>query len=110
MNAVVEGAEAAVDWRSYLRERPWVSLGTAFAIGYLLVPRRVQAPRVEVAPVMAAAIQPEAPKSRPSFLWQALKTVGGLAIPVAARAAQGYAVRWVEGFLRITPPDPSSGT
>ena len=37
---VVETARRQVDWRHYVGSHPWASLGTAFALGYFLVPRR----------------------------------------------------------------------
>jgi hypothetical protein len=37
---IVEGARSMGDWRTYLRTYPWVSLGAALAVGYLIVPRR----------------------------------------------------------------------
>jgi hypothetical protein len=109
MTAVVEGASSAVDWRSYVRERPWVSLGAAFALGYVLVPRRAPATGVEPALLLTQNRAAEPPKPGPSLAWRALRTAAGLALPVAARAAQGYAVRWVEGFLADHPPGPEFG-
>lgn len=37
---IVEGARDLRDWRSYVRSYPWVCLGAAVAVGYLIVPRR----------------------------------------------------------------------
>ena len=37
---IVEGARDLRDWRSYVRTYPWVCVGAALAVGYLLVPRR----------------------------------------------------------------------
>jgi hypothetical protein len=37
---IVEDARDMGDWRYYMRTYPWVCLGTALAVGYLLVPRR----------------------------------------------------------------------
>ena len=39
----VEKARTKFDWRHYVASHPWVSLGTAAAVGYLLVPRRLAA-------------------------------------------------------------------
>jgi hypothetical protein len=36
---IVEGARHMREWRTYVRSYPWVSLGTALAVGYLIVPR-----------------------------------------------------------------------
>jgi hypothetical protein len=39
---VVENARNMADWRYYVRNYPWATLGAAVAIGYLVVPNRVQ--------------------------------------------------------------------
>ena len=36
---VVAGAEAATNWRRYVRAYPWASVGIAAAVGFLAVPR-----------------------------------------------------------------------
>ena len=40
VQGIVEGARDLRDWRSYVRSYPWVCVGAAVAVGYLLVPRR----------------------------------------------------------------------
>lgn len=37
---IVEGARGMGKWRWYVRTYPWICLGAAVAIGYLIVPRR----------------------------------------------------------------------
>ena len=37
---IVEGARDMRDWRTYVRSYPWICLGAALAVGYLIVPRR----------------------------------------------------------------------
>ncbi len=109
MSTVVEGASQATDWRSYVRDRPWVSLGVSFALGYILVPRRARPETVEPVRIATAMARAEPPAPRQSLAWKAVKTLGAMALPIAARAAQGYAVRWVEGFLADHPPGPNLG-
>ncbi len=43
VQGIVEGARDMGDWRSYFRSYPWVCLGAAVAVGYLLVPSRSEA-------------------------------------------------------------------
>jgi hypothetical protein len=38
---IVEGARDMGKWRSYVKAYPWVFMGAAFAVGYLIVPRRL---------------------------------------------------------------------
>ena len=40
VQGIVEGARDMRDWRSYVKTYPWVCVGAAMAVGYLLVPRR----------------------------------------------------------------------
>lgn len=42
VNDVVDSAKELVDWRAYVRKYPWACLGTAVAIGYILVPQRLE--------------------------------------------------------------------
>lgn len=39
---VVDNARDMADWRYYVRNYPWASLGAAAALGYLVVPNRVE--------------------------------------------------------------------
>lgn len=40
---IVEGARDMSNWRTYVRKYPWVCVGAAVAVGYLVVPRRAVA-------------------------------------------------------------------
>jgi hypothetical protein len=42
VQVIVEGARDMGEWRYYVRTYPWVFLGSALAVGYLIVPRRAQ--------------------------------------------------------------------
>ena len=108
MSKVVGVASVVTDWRTYVRDQPWLSLGAAFALGYILVPRR-ERPLISM-PAAVAAVSPAEPaRPRPSLIWRAVKVLGGLAVPVAMRAAQGYALRFVEDYLTNHPPGPLAG-
>lgn len=109
MTRVVGEATSVTDWRSYVRERPWLFLGGAFAMGYVLVPRRTRPDTP--APMAVVDLGPRQTPERPRqpLFWRAIKTVGGLVVPVAFRAAQGYALRWVEDYLVNHPPGPMVG-
>lgn len=37
---IVEQARAMQDWRTYMKSHPWVFVGAAVAVGYILVPNR----------------------------------------------------------------------
>ncbi len=44
VQGVVQGAEAATDWRRFVRGYPWASMGVALAVGYMIVPQTPQDP------------------------------------------------------------------
>ncbi len=45
LEEMVESARSMVDWKHYVKTYPWVCLGTAVALGFLLVPKRSTALR-----------------------------------------------------------------
>ena len=45
---IVEGARDMGKWRYYVRTYPWLCLGAALAVGYLIVPRRSIGPQPDV--------------------------------------------------------------
>ena len=112
---VVKGAQSLTDWRSLVRNHPWLTLGTAAAVGYLIVPRRPEAPTVVAlsppAPALTAAATPAQPERPPRrSRWGILGTVLGLLGPIAVRAAQNYAIQSLEQWLAAQPsggPPPS---
>jgi hypothetical protein len=108
MRSVVAGAEAATDWRFYVRHYPWVCLGVAFASGFLAVPRRRRSIHATAeaaataavekvqhhAPDQTFAIVPAAPRT--SWLFRLVKTH---VVPLALRSAQAYAAQYIENIL-----------
>jgi hypothetical protein len=117
---VVETAGAVTDWRRYITTFPWVSLGAAFAAGYVLVPRRSRTAQVlaDVSRIREAVEATgekavEATKPRQSLAGAAL----GMVVPLALRAAQGYAMNYLEQWIlqqqkahpRAGPPRDYSG-
>jgi hypothetical protein len=133
VRGVVATAEAVTDWRRYLTKAPWLTLGATFAVGYLIVPKRRKleaklsqvATRDDVAELREAVEaakrslreavkgQAEPPKRARSLLGAA----AGLLVPVALRAAQGYAVNYLEQWIAHQqdlqrdagpPPTPSA--
>ena len=106
VQGVVKGAEAATDWRRYVRNYPWVTVGVAFGIGYLVVPRRSHPPvgttvnfsqADQARPVVYSApsvAEPEKKKRKGLF-----RTAIGFAAPFVLRSAQGYALQFFEQYL-----------
>jgi hypothetical protein len=104
MNAV-KGAQSLTDWRSLVRNHPWLTLGAATAVGYLLVPRRrSETPTIvavnPVAPAVAASAEPAKSSAKTNGKgWSVMGTVFSLAAPIVVRAAQNYAMQYVEDLL-----------
>ncbi len=110
---VVATAEAAADWRQYLMAYPWVSIGVAFGIGYLIVPRRhktrdaIKATQADVSKVRemvettgkkvaeTARAQTDPPARKKGLIAAGL----GMLAPIAWKAAQGYAMKYLEQWI-----------
>jgi hypothetical protein len=107
VSGVVIGASNATDWRYYARQRPWLALGIAFATGYVVVPRRarpvvLESPLPSASAVAAPETGPLRRATRLGVLGLATRLLG----PLLIRAAQGYALNYVERFLAEHPPGP----
>jgi hypothetical protein len=107
VSEVVAGAEAAADWRRYVRAYPWAAVGIALAVGYLVVPRQGRGGRG------GAASEADLDAIR-ALLEQARQTAGeakepvrksllGAAVamlaPLAWKLAQDYGVAYLEQWL-----------
>ncbi len=102
----VKGAQSLTDWRSQVRNHPWLALGAAAALGYLLVPRRRHEPAPTIVavgphpaalPTAAAEAAAEGPKKKKR--WGLIGSAVGMLAPVAVRAAQNYAIQYLEQWL-----------
>lgn len=103
----VKGAQSLTDWRSQVRNHPWLALGAAAAVGYFLVPRRHPAPAIVAVAPAAPVVQPsaEAPRKK---RWGLIGSAVGLLAPIAVRAAQNYAIQYLEQWIASQPPGASS--
>jgi hypothetical protein len=120
---VVASAEAVTDWRRYLRRYPWVTVGAAFAVGYLIVPKRKRALAIDVATQFEPArlyaagedVRPVVTREEPPRK-SLLVSAFGVVAPIAWRLAQSYALNHAEQWLAqqqeryraaAAPPPPS---
>jgi len=114
VRGAVKDAQSLTDWRSQVRNHPWLVLGAAAAAGYLIVPkRRSESPTIVAVssppPVtLETASVPPAGSPRGSR-WGMIGTAIGLLAPVAVRAAQNYAAYHLEQWL-AEPPGGSGAT
>jgi len=104
---VVAGAEAATDWRRYVRSYPWALVGIAAAIGYLVVPKRSRSlPRDAASHADVAEVRDELRQAReaaPEVQAKPRRSLVGaafaMAAPLAWRFAQNYAVAYLEQWI-----------
>ena len=104
----VKGAQSLTDWRSQVRNHPWLAMGAAAALGYMIVPRRRQDRRRRSwrwPPAVAgpAVVQPS-PAVPAKKRWGLIGSALGLLAPIAVRAAQNYAIQYLEQWIAAQPP------
>lgn len=88
---MVENARSMIDWKHYVRTYPWVCLGTAVALGYLIVPKRFAAVRPRAA--TSARLPTEGQTGvapLPSILHGVVDGLWATAINVALRQGTAY--------------------
>jgi hypothetical protein len=99
----VAGAEAFVDWGRYTWTYPWVGLGAAAAVGYVLYRGSHQKATTDATtladgteaggPVAAAGAKG---RERSKIPWKLLLVAWDIMFPVAVRAGQNYLLYWLE--------------
>ena len=91
MEDMAASARTMVDWKHYVKTYPWVCLGTAAALGFLIVPKRSKAIRPDLATLTELAktghlvVEP-APAATRGLVDALLATVASIAV----RKATGY--------------------
>jgi len=105
-NAAAEDVQAAFEWQSYVRQYPWLTTGAAAGLGflaaYVLTPSRPKPrpgpapraaePRADQAPTTDQAQAASSRQSFGSMVW-------GFLAPIAIRALQHHAIKFVEEKL-----------
>ena len=100
---VSANARSMVDWKHYVKTYPWICLGTAAALGFLIVPKRSAAANADVtaASEPAKAVSPVV-NSSPTATRGLVDAIVAAAVSVAVREAIAYFGPSVEKFLGIT--------
>ncbi len=108
----VAGAEAVIDWGRYTWTYPWIVLGAAAAVGYLVYTGGHQGVTAETESLTdgAEAREPVAGadasgQERSRIGRNLLFAAWGLFYPVAIRAAQNDMLHWFEQRYRTSPVD-----
>jgi len=111
----VAGAEAVVDWGRYTWTYPWIALGAAAAVGFLVYTsghQRVTADSATLADG-AQAVEPiagagAAGRKRSRTGQNLLLGAWGILYPVAVRAGQNYMLNWLEQQYTTRTADRSA--
>lgn len=98
IKSVRAGTEAATSWHFYVKHYPWAALGAAAVLGFVLVPRRHQDVKVVMPQVQAGETKNEKRRKK-GLIAVALGFLG----PIALRAAQGYAVNYLDTLMAQNP-------
>jgi len=113
---MVVSARNMVDWKHYVRTYPWVCLGTAAVLGFLVVPKRSTGVRV-LAGLAALAKDNSHPvvKPAPAAARGLVDAIAATIANIAIRAATAYAGRSAARLLgiatsRSTPPVASGAS
>jgi hypothetical protein len=92
-----------VDWKHYVKTYPWVCLGAAVALGFLIVPKRSRAIRPDLATLTELArtghlVVKPAPSATGGLIDALLTAVAN----IAAHKAAAYLGQSAERLLGIT--------
>jgi len=111
VQGAVKGAQSLTDWRTLVRNYPWLALGVAAAAGYLIVPKRRWETPTVVALGTPVEVAPAAARDQPAQVrgagWSTMGTVFSLLAPIAVRAAQNFALQRLEQWLAVHPLHPA---
>lgn len=89
---IVETARTLSDWRLHVRQHPWVLLGGAAALGFLLAPRKKKIPGDDARELAALLKKYNVSVATPSTPTKSLaQTLLGMAAPFAMRHVMGFA-------------------
>jgi hypothetical protein len=108
---VSASARSMVDWKHYVEVYPWVCLGTAAALGFLIVPRRSTVVNADLpTPAEPAKAGPPvanaAPAATTAVARGAFDALVGAVAGIAVREAIAYLSQNIERLLGLTK-DPA---
>ena len=106
----VKSTQVLFDWRSYVRHAPWLCLGGAALVAYLIVPSKpkVVRPTPEQLAELAKHTRVTIPESGVQAKTKSLaRELGGVAIGMLVRAGLAVATQQFNQFINRPPGDPS---
>jgi hypothetical protein len=110
LEEMAASARSMVDWKHYVKTHPWVCLGTAAALGFLIVPKRSTAIRPDLAALTELArtgrlVAEPAPAATRGFVDALLATVASIAVRKAI-GLLGQCAAQLLGTGPDAPPHP----
>lgn len=108
VNKVVANTSQMFDWKTYVKSFPWTSIAVAVAVGYLLVPRRMQVVAYDKATLenylkqheLAAVPIPPPPPPARSAVSEVLKIAGTVAFRVGMAYATQIGIQTLETLTK----------
>ncbi|MBV10738.1 MAG: hypothetical protein CMN21_16155 [Rubinisphaera sp.] len=98
VNRIVEDAQKLMDWHYYMKRAPWMMLGVAAAVGYIIVPKRlhVMSPDAdELEKLSKKQRLVVEPKPKAESRTGPIASLASLAAMAALRAGVGYAGQFI---------------
>jgi hypothetical protein len=107
---VSASAHSMVDWKHYVQSYPWVCLGAAAALGYLIVPKRLTTRADLAAPTVPTQtgrpVADAAPTAAPTVARGMFDALVGAVASIAVREAIAYLGQNAEKLLGMkTKPE-----
>jgi hypothetical protein len=105
MEDVAASARSMVDWKHHVKTYPWVCLGAAVALGFLIVPKRSKTIRSDAATLAELAKTGHLVVSpAPSVARGAIEAILVAAANVALRKGAAYLAENTQRLLGTTSP------
>ena len=113
---IVDNARVMTDWHYYVRSYPWLCLGAAAALGYILVPPRVQVVKPDAAMLADLVRQHQVdvktevkPQPAQGLIGSLMNMAAGVALQGAMAVASRQLNQFLEGLASPPSPPPVSG-
>jgi hypothetical protein len=97
---VSASARSMVDWKHYVKTYPWLCMGTAAVLGFLLVPKRSRA----AIPAALPETDHRAADSAPSAVRGVVELLVAAAVSFAVRETAAYVGQAAAGLMGATKP------
>jgi hypothetical protein len=116
VHEIVENARVMTDWQYYVRTYPWLCLGAAAALGYVLVPSRVQVVKPDAATLAELVRQHQVnvkaevkPQPSPGMLGRLVNMAAGMALQGAMVVASQQFNQFLQGLSAPARQAPAAG-